>query len=178
MAHGLFVGGGTSAVTYDFTSGTAVVVIPTAVTTLTLELWGAGGGSGLLGGGGGAGGYSRSQFTVTSNAGQTINYQIGNAGNDGPDIFTSASPGGASQVTSGTFSLTTMTCNGGTGGGSFNAGGFAGSGGTATGGSQANTTGANGTAGTPGSPAAGTVGNNSNSAGAGRQNGRAIFTFV
>lgn len=143
------------------TPGTANETIPAGVSTVVIEVWGgsAGGGNGVTGGGGtftgggggGAAGYSRTSISVSGHSGQTMQYTVGAAG-------TTNGSGGLSQVVSGTFTLTTMTANGGTAGGIASAGigGTGGPGGTASGGTVVNTTGNAGTSGTQGSP--GTIG--------------------
>jgi len=142
------------------TPGTATETIPAGVTSCTIEIFGgsAGGGNGTGsggtftgGGGGGSGGYSRTVVSVSGHSTQTMQYTVGAAG-------TTNGSGGLSQVTSGTFTLTTLTANGGAAGGvaSPGVGGAGGAGGAATGGTAANTSGNAGTAGTQGSP--GTIG--------------------
>jgi len=111
--------------------GSAVQNIPTGATTMTVEVWGGSGGGSYfspgLGGGGGSGGYSETIVSVSGDGGQTINYTVGAAG--GPGLS-----GGNSIVASGTFSITTMTANAGSG--ASNA--AAGPGGTSTGGATTN----------------------------------------
>lgn len=143
------------------TPGTATETIPSGVTSCTIEIFGGsgGGGNGVTsgggtftgGGGGGSGGYSRTVISVSGHATQTMQYTVGAAG-------TTNGSGGASQVTSGTFTVTTLTANGGGAGGiaSAGVGGVGGTAGTASGGTAANATGNPGTAGTQGSP--GTIG--------------------
>lgn len=152
------------------TAGAGTENIPSGYTTLTCEVWGATGrgGSSFVsggnfsgGGGSGSGGYSRTVISVSGAGGQTINWTNGAAG--GPT-------GGSSIVSSGTFSITTMTSTGSTAGGSapsLGAGGTGGAGGTASGGNQVNTpgnAGANGTnnagGGAPGNGGAGIPGIN------------------
>ena len=121
----------------DNASGTWVV--PTGVTSISVQAWGAGGagggsttnGSGGSGGGGGA--YAINTFAVTP--GQNINYTVGTAG---------AGSNGAGTAGNDTTILA-LTARGGTGGGANQ--GAIGTGGTATGGST-NTTGGNGLVGT------------------------------
>lgn len=148
----LAVGGSTPGVTHTYTTptGGAVETIPAGFTTLTIEVWGAGGGGGARflsgcavsgGGGAGSGGYSRTVIPVTGAGGQTMNYVVGAGG-----IPTGATgnTGGLSSVSSGTFTVTTLTGNGGVGGGAapnLTVGGTAGAGGTSTGGTVVNTSG-------------------------------------
>lgn len=150
------------------TPGTFVETFPTGFNTLTLEVWGGSAGGGPSfgsmagnnlagGGGGGSAGYARTVVSVTGLGGDTVNFTVGANG-----AF--AFPGGTSSVSSGTFSLTTMTCTGGvqgagaTGAGAPGAGGAAG---TAVGGATVNTPGNAGTAGQSflGGSAGGTGGN-------------------
>lgn len=136
------------------TPGPAVETIPTGFTTCLIEVWAGGGGGGVSfgstgamtltgGGGGGSGGYSRTSITVTGHGGDTLNYSVGSGGAVG---FT----GVGSSVSSGTFSLTTLTTNPGVFGTSATstiAPGTGGAGGTATGGTIVNTNGNAGSAG-------------------------------
>lgn len=149
-------------VTHIYTTpGTTTEVIPASVSTLTVEVFGGSGGGGngstsgggtfTGGGGGGSGGYSRTVISVSGHAGQTLQYTVGAAG-------ALVGNGGASSVSSGTFTITTLTGGGGGGGSSASPpiGGAGGAGGAASGGTAVNTNGIAGTAGTQGSP--GTVG--------------------
>ena len=149
------------------TVGTFIETIPAGATTMTVEVWGGGGGGGqgsgtvctpFRGGGGGSGGYSRTVLNVAAFGGQTISYTVGAGG--GP-----ASNGNGSSVSSGSFSITTMTTTGGLlgTGAVSHTNGIGGAGGTASGGNVANTTGTtggNGVAG--GSGGAGVTGVNGN----------------
>lgn len=130
------------------TPGTFTETIPTGATTLEIE--GAGGsggggngsgsGCGAHGGGGGGGpGYNKTILNVSAFNGQTISVTIGAGGS-------TAGAGVATVIASGTFSLTTMTANGGSPGVSGGLG-TGGAGGTATGGNTTNTTGATGSIG-------------------------------
>lgn len=78
-------------------SGAGTFVVPSPVTSLIIEAWGAGGGGGgsssSLAAGGGGGGYSRATISVTP--GQTIFYTVG-AGGSG--ATTQGNPGGVSWV--------------------------------------------------------------------------------
>jgi hypothetical protein len=147
--------GGFIPVTYSFnTAGSFTFTIPTGATTLTLEAWGpsgAGSTAGGGGGGGGSGGYCKTIITVSGDGGETINYTVGILG-------TTSSAATNSTVTSGTFSLTTITA----GAGGNASGSTAGAAGTATGGTTTNTAGnagvAGGSGGTGGAPIFGTYG--------------------
>ena len=140
------------------TAATATETIPNNATTLTVEVWGGTGsggtGNGVCpqrgGGGGGAGGYSKTVIAVTG--GFTISYTVASIGN-------------SSSVSNGTFTIGTMTANGGVAGANATASvnGAGGAGGTASGGTSTNTTGGSGAAGSAclgGSGASGTVGTN------------------
>lgn len=169
-------------------SGSSTDTIPPGASNVVIELW-AGGGTGFSagpsqgGGGGGSSGYSRSSIALTpSNWGQTINYAVGASDTD-------------SSVSSGTFSLTTMTAHKGVGGSATQTTG--GAGGTAVGGTQANTTGTagsnqvggvggiagagtSGTVGGDGSPygAGGTGGDAPNAGGQSGQTGAVVFSYT
>jgi len=146
--------GNFSPVTHTYnTPGTATETIPSGASTMTVETWGAGGGGGggsgtgcgaHGGGGGGSGGYSLTVINVASGNGQTLTYTVGTGGSSG-------SVGGSSVVSSGTFSLPTMTAAGGNGGQTGGAG-TGGTGGTGTGGNTTNTTGNTGSTGGLGDP--------------------------
>jgi hypothetical protein len=141
-----------AAVTHLYTTaGTFTETIPAGVSTCVIEVFGAGGGGGAKfasggntsgGGGGGSGGYSRTSVAVGGSAGLTMGVTVG-AGANGLN-------GGPSFVQSGSFSLTTLTGNGGILGGSapsLATGGTGGAGGTASGGTAVNTSGNAGSAG-------------------------------
>jgi hypothetical protein len=179
--------GGAGAGVFDFTEpGTGFVAIPASATGVTIQVWGGGGGGGAAtfgfiapgepeifpGAGGGGGGYSKSILTFSGQDGKTINYTVGSGGAGGPEGSISGNPGTFSNVFSGTFTLTTLTGNGGQGGSS---GQFPvqGAGGTATGGNTTNTTG-NGGAPFVQTGAAGIAGDASLTAGAGGDGG---FSF-
>lgn len=112
---------------------TTTVTIPAGRTQMILELFpdsglGGHGDGSLKGGGGGTGGYAKSVYNVSAAAGQTIVVTV-QAGNSTPT---------ASSISSGTFSMTTMS---GVGGNPGNVGGNAlpGTGAAATsGGNQIN----------------------------------------
>ena len=195
--------GGAGAGVFDFTEpGTGFIAIPTGATGVTIQVWGAGGGGGagyigfiapgepevFAGGGGGGGGYSKTILAFTGQDGKTINYTVGSGGAGGLFGSVNGDAGTFSNVFSGTYTLTTMTANGGQGGAS---GIFPsqGDGGTATGGNTTNTTG-NGGAPYEQTGAAGVAGDASLTAGAGGDGGftldgdagfsgrvRFVFTF-
>jgi hypothetical protein len=195
--------GGAGAGVFDFSEpGTGLIAIPAGATGVTIQVWGAGGGGGygflgeiapgepevFPGGGGGSGGYSKTVLTLTAQDGKTINYRVGTGGPNGTAFAPNGEPGTFSNVSSGTYTITTMTANGGNGGDS---GQFAnqGAGGTATGGNTTNTTG-NGGAFFTQTGAAGVAGDASLTAGAGGDGGfffdgdagtagrvRFVFTF-
>lgn len=139
---------GFTPVTHTYTSPTtnATETIPAGATTVVIECWGAGssgaphtgtGCSIATGAGGASGGYSRTSISVSGHSGQTILYTVGTGG------APSASAGGLSNVHSGTFTVTTMTDNGG-GAPTTGLSGVGGTGGTASGGSAVNTNGNSG----------------------------------
>jgi hypothetical protein len=196
--------GGAGAGVFDFSEpGSGSVIIPSGATGVTIQVWGAGGGGGygysgfiapgepeiFPGGGGGGGGYSKTILVLTApDALKTINYIVGTGGPGGTGFSINGEPGGFSNVSSGTYTITTMTANGGGGGDS---GQFAnqGAGGTATGGNTTNTTG-NGGAFFTQAGATGIAGDASLTAGAGGNGGfffdgdaglagrvRFVFTF-
>lgn len=195
--------GGAGAGVYDFSEpGTGFLAIPTGAIGVTIEVWGAGGGGGFgyvgfiapgepeifPGGGGGGGGYSKTILVLSGDDGKTINYTIGAGGAGGTNATLTGDSGSFSNVYSGTYTLTTMTANGG-GGGESGVYPSQGDGGTATGGNTTNTTG-NGGAVYEQSGAAGIAGDASLTAGAGGDGGflfngdagyagrvRFVFTF-
>lgn len=144
-------------------SGTESWVVPTGVTSVTVQVWGAGGSGGGSntntsgGSGGGGGGYSTKTFAVI--AGQSISYSVGTGG--AATAIANGNAGTATTLTH-TASTTSITANGG-GAGRLNTG-AGGAGGTATGGTT-NTTGSAGAAG--GSDPGGDGGNGGNTTGTG-----------
>lgn len=110
------------------TPGTYTFTVPSGVTSITVEAWGAGGGGGNGGGGGGngggGGGYAKSTFAVTP--GSTYYYTVGLGGlannNGGNSILESANAtllvasGGKSGGAGGNTNTGTITFNGGSGG--------------------------------------------------------------
>jgi hypothetical protein len=135
-------------------AGSGTETIPSGVNTLLIEVWGGTGGGGTRyysggdssgGGGGGSGAYSATSISVSGDGGKTMAYTVGAAGVAGN------SGGSASSVSSGTFTVMTLTANGGGLGGaapSLFIGGTGGTVGTASGGTQSNVSGNAGSAGT------------------------------
>lgn len=125
-------------------AGSGVETIPVGASYVAIEAWGGPGGgnkgsgtgcAAVYGPGGASGGYSYSTYAVGSANGQTIDYVVGALG---------SALGGAgtlSSVSSGTFTLATMTANGGGGGSTGGSAGTGGVPGTASGGNTTNTTG-------------------------------------
>jgi len=122
-------GGGGSGVNFRAFTTSGEFVVPAGVTTIGIELWGAGGGGaaganggfagfgggpvgGAGGGGGGSGAYLRTTLSVT--AGGTYNVVIGTGGSAG------GGNGGSSEFTQGTAVLASAA--GGTGGAGTNGG--------------------------------------------------------
>jgi hypothetical protein len=133
--------------------------VPAGVTSIKVEVWGAGGGGGAAwygyGGGGGGGAYNVATFTVTP--GHTFNITIGTGGSAGS--FSDGGTGGATTV-SGVDG--TVSADGG-GGGGFGA--FYSNGGNGLAGSSAtgaHNGGAGGTANGNGAGGGGGAGNNAN----------------
>ncbi len=141
-------GGAYSPQFQTYTTGSGNFTVPTGVTSVIVEVWGAGGGGGAAGttgsdqgaAGGGGGGYTRKTLTVS--AGQTIAYVVGagGAGNSTADDALAGTTGGLSSAT---YSGTTYTANGGVGGVGNMGSGVVGVGGTATNGDE-NRTGGSG----------------------------------
>ena len=110
--------------------------VPTGVTSVTVQIWGAGGGgggsnvNGSGGSGGGSGAYSTRIVTVTPGA---YTFTIGTAGTAGTDAGGTGGTGGNSTITIGGF---TLSATGGTGGAGNS--GAVGSGGLGSGGSTNN----------------------------------------
>jgi alpha-tubulin suppressor-like RCC1 family protein len=133
--------------------GTFTETIPQGMTSAFFEVWGGGGPGGdgdsdgsttASGGGGGSGGYSRTLANAKFQVGKTISVKVGLLG------VAQIDPAGAnSNVSSGTFIVTTMEAGGGSKGNDASLGGpgVGGSGGLASGGTEINTTGSTGTAG-------------------------------
>lgn len=153
-------------------NGNETWTVPAGVTSVTVQVWGAGGSgggsdtNGYGGGGAGGGGYSTKTFSVV--AGQTINYNIGAGG-----TATTIADGNTGENTtlSHTASSTSITANGGERGlkETDTAGGAGGAGGTANGGST-NTSGQNGVNGGASGGNGGNGGNTTTTGGAGNSN--------
>ncbi len=153
-------------------NGSETWPVPAGVSSVTVQLWGAGGAGGGCqnnndaGSGGGGGGYTA--ITLNVLPGQIINYQIGSGGvgdtNDGED--------GENSTLSHSNSSTSLTAFGGDGGQQDDSNNIpGGTGGPATGGTT-NISGQNGSngGGTTGGNG-GNAGNTSNTGGAGNNNG-------
>lgn len=116
--------------------------IPSGYSTVVLEAFGATGSGGAgdpagttQGGGGASGSYARSSYSVVGSGGETIDFSIG------------AAPGGTTTISSGTFSITTLTAPGGNSGGNatLTTGGAGGTpGASGSGGTEANDSGNSG----------------------------------
>ncbi|RYY43166.1 MAG: hypothetical protein EOO06_20100, partial [Chitinophagaceae bacterium] len=89
--------------------------VPCGVTSITVEVWGAGGAGGVatgntaIAGGGSGGGYVRATYAVTPNT--TINYSIGSGGSGADGASTAAKNGGASWF----YNSATLSAVGGIG---------------------------------------------------------------
>lgn len=130
----------------DFSTGSGAVTIPATPSSVVIETWGGGGGGGKgdeitgEGGGGGAGGYAKITIALTgADTGKTILYAVG-VGGGGSNNADPGNTGTVTTVSSGTFSLTALQAQPGTGG-SSDGNATQGFGGTASGGST-NTQGA------------------------------------
>ena len=140
---------------YNSPASGGTETIPSWATTVVIDCWGAGGGGGgttgsgmgiTRGGGGGPGGYCRTVVTGSAIQGKTLTFKIGAAG-VGSSAGVAGTAGAASNVVSGTLTITTMSATGGGGG---KAGGGVtnfGSPGVGSGGTANNQTPANGTTG-------------------------------
>ena len=133
-------GGAYSPQFQTYTTGSGNFTVPTGVTSVIVEVWGAGGGGGAGGAagnpgaaGGGGGGYTRKTLTVS--AGQTIAYVVG-AGGAGNLLYDNSAAGTTGAPSSATYSGTTYTANGGIGGGSREGTELAGTGGSASNGDE------------------------------------------
>ena len=76
--------------TFTYTGNVQTWTVPTGVTSVTVKMWGAGGGGGSWGKSGGGGGYATSTIPVT--AGEVLNVIVGGAG-----LGTAARSGGSVQ---------------------------------------------------------------------------------
>lgn len=128
-------GGLAAPVTNTYTSGSGTEIAPTGASNVLIEVWGSGGGgeaggatcAGRDGDGGGSGGYASASYPVSG--GLTLNYVVGDGGVRGTFPNGNGANGTASQVTSGTLSITTLNAPAG-GGGDGTGGGAAGATGT------------------------------------------------
>ena len=119
-----------------YTSGSGTFSVPVGVTSVVVEVWGAGGGggSGKDGGthggspGGGGGAYCKKTLAVSPS--DSISYVVG-LGGPGGSSPGETDPGGTGGTSTATYSSETYTANGGTGGASFS-GTPVGAGGTAS----------------------------------------------
>jgi hypothetical protein len=183
--------GGAGAGVFDASSGSGSVTIPSLATGVTIEVWGAGGGGGYgtvtnifgefayepqenPGGGGGGGAYAKRVIVLTApDAGKTILYTVGAAGNGGSLGDAVGGAGTQSVAYAGTYALDEMIATGGFGGyggiGIF--GSQQGAGGTQTGGTVPPSVNGNGGAAFTQTGATGIVGDNSLTAGAGGNGG-------
>lgn len=137
------------------TPGSFTHTIPEGLHTALIEVWGAGGpggdgygdsgtGNNNSGGGGGSGGYARTMANATFQVNKTMSVKVGVGGVAQVDLS-----GANSNVSSGTYIMTTMEAGGGSvgGSGSLSGPGTGGVGGNASGGTEINTVGTTGTAG-------------------------------
>jgi hypothetical protein len=99
-------------------AGTYTVTIPSNATKGRVRLWGGQGGSFTSGVGGGGGGYLEKYLTGLT-GGDTLDLTVGA---QGTNSASSPSNGGASTLSSGSQSISTLTANGGTAGASTVAG--------------------------------------------------------
>ena len=144
----LYVLGGAdgNAGTVSYTSnGSYTFKVPSGVTSLTIQAWGAGGGGGAgsgstgVGGAGGGGGFTQDTITVTG--GTSLTVSVGSGGAAATNSSAAGNGGGFSAVQNGA----TYLIQAGGGGGGGGAEGTTGSGGA--GGAGGGTTGVSGTAG-------------------------------
>jgi len=109
---------------YD-TAATSTFTVPTAVTEVSVQAWGAGGGGGAggaaeAGGAGGGGGYAESAFTTTP--GEDLTVRVGGGGGAGEHAVP-AGAGGGGGLSSVYRTSTPLVVTGGGGGGGGGAGG-------------------------------------------------------
>lgn len=168
-------GGGSGSATYDqYKTTPETFIVPSGVTSLTVEVWGGGGGGGYFNtvnsgyytaGGGGGGGYAKSTFIVTPGTGYHV--VVGNSGKGGTLCFPPAvctadgQMGGTSSFSLANASVPLVSAPGGAGGrsgGQNMNGGGGGAGGNPTNGNILNTKGGNGANGNWGSTAGGAPG--------------------
>lgn len=149
------------------TQGASTFVVPTGVTSITVEMWGGGGGGGgggnsAAGAAGGGGGYVTSTHSAT--AGETLNVYVGGAGSGGNfnsggnDAGGGGGGGGYSSLYRSATALA-IAAGGAGGGGARNAtaGGAGGAGGGTTGVAGTSIATDNGRGGPAGTPTAGGV---------------------
>ena len=104
-----------SQTTFVLPSASTTWTVPCGVSSITVEVWGAGGAGGVaagnpsVAGGGSGGGYVRATYAVTPNA--TINYSVGVGGNGANAATGTAKNGGSSWF----ISNTTLVAAGGIG---------------------------------------------------------------
>jgi len=137
--------------------------VPSGVTSLSVRVWGAGGGGGYSKGSGGGGGAYHTGTITGLTGGESITINVGTGGTAGTSGNVNGGAGGASSAV---FGMQSVTANGG-GGGLTNQGtvGAGGTGGTFTGG--------NGASHASGGGAGGGAGNTGSGANASNQNGGA-----
>ena len=147
----LTINSGTGKVVYAYTGSSQTFTVPCGVTSLTVKLWGAGGGGASTGGVGGSGAFVSGSLAVT--AGNTLTLIVGGGGAYGGSGVagtggyggggsTTAYGGGgggrsAIQLTAGTD---WVTAGAGAGGGYANSSTYGGAGGATTGGSGGSNT--------------------------------------
>src|ERR1035437_9117659 len=160
--------------TFSYTGGSQSFVVPTGVTSLTVECWGAQGGAGISTAG--LGGYLKSTQTVTP--GETLDIEVGRSGNTGGTDTASYNGGGrsygggyagnlmgggASDVRRGGSALANRIAVAGGGGGAGGIGGGGSAGGGTTGGGDGISAGGGGTqsagGGAQGDGSSGSLGN-------------------
>jgi hypothetical protein len=147
------------------TASSSPWTVPTGVTTITVQCWGAGGGggcgrsaTGAAGGGGGGGAYTITN-SIAVVAGNTINFTVGAGGTGGSTAGVASTVGGTTTFSS----ATPVVANGGGAGtnesaNANGAGGTGGAGGTYSGGNGASGQGASGGGGGGGSAGTGSNG--------------------
>ena len=157
---------------YSYTTpGSDTFVVPDAVNSITVKLWGGGGGGGgggrsNNGGDGGGAGYALTTLSVTP--GETLNITVGGGGGAGGGSGNSGAGGGGggySRIARGSTSLIVAPGGGGGGGGgrtSGYTGGSGGAGGGTTGTDGGDTTAGGGSGGTASSGGSGGTGGNNN----------------
>jgi len=101
----------------EYTGVEQSFVVPAGITSLTAQLWGAGGASGQAAGSlkGGAGGYIEGSFDVTP--GETLTLVVGEGGHHMGSGHMDGNYGGAGHAGSGTYHGSGVTTHSGEGGG-------------------------------------------------------------